>query len=245
MRVATAAALGLVLCLGSTGCQGDGDTAAAADSSAGCPKNVTAMLDPAAKPKTDLRLLIDPTGSFDRSGPDFRAQFTHVAETAVSERARLTVAVLGGSASGVELVLSCPAVVPLVRNDQAAKQLTARLTDRLDDALWNGYQRADSWDKKGSDIVGGFRSVADTPPTEGTRLVVIAWTDGVQNIDARGVDVALPQATVLMYGIGHTAGSPLPTTRAEKLVQQWTDRLRATGADQVHVHIDLYSGGVV
>lgn len=245
-RLAGAGAVSTLLCLALAGCQNASPSGQASGPavSVGCPDDVAKTLDPAAKPTTDLRVLIDPTGSFDHSSPNFRAQFTALATTAVGAGARLTVTVLGGTASGVETALSCPALTPLVRSEAARPRLTKQLVTRLDDALWNGYQQADDWDKKGSDIVGGFRAVADNPPTPGANLVVIAWTDGLQNMDTGGVQVSMPQATVLMFGIGHTAGGSLSTPQAERLVAQWKARLAETGADPVRVSLDSYTGGL-
>lgn len=227
-------ALGLL-----TACGGDPAPAASADSP-DCPRTVTARLDGGQQARRHDEYLADVSDSGAATMQSLAPQIEGIVTDAVAGRASLTVSVVGASATDLTTVLNCPALAPLVNDEDARAQATTNLVAAVTDAVEQAYPQRDS--RHGSDLYGALIAVSDRLPA-GVPVRIISTSDGME-VGPTDIPLSLPGVTVELYGVGRLAGNGLDSAAATQLRDQWTQLLTQAGATPI-VRFTPYVAGQV
>jgi hypothetical protein len=218
----------------------DADTPTPAAASDDCPRTVSARLDASTTAQRHDVYLPDLSGSTGSSMESLRPQIEGIVTDAVNGGATLTVSVVGISASDLKTVLNCPALTPLVNDEDARAQATQNLVTAVTDAVVDAYPEVDP--RVGSDIYGALLAESGRLPQDAP-VRIISTSDGMQ-WGATDVPLQLPGVTVEMYGIGRMDEHSLDTTTAAQVRADWTRMLTQAGATPV-IRFTPYTPGQV
>ncbi|MGY1742788.1 MULTISPECIES: hypothetical protein [unclassified Blastococcus] len=236
---AAAVAVGLLTAGLLAGCGTDPEPAAAAGSP-DCPRTVTARLAGGEQPQRHDEYLADVSDSGAATMAELGPQIEALVTDAVAGRASLTVSVVGASATDLTTVLDCPALVPLVNDEDAREQATANLVTAVTDAVVEAYPERDM--RHGSDLYGALIAVSGRLPA-GVPARIVATSDGM-NVGRTDLPLSLPGVTVELYGVGRLAGNGLDSAAATQLRDAWSLVLTQAGATPV-VRFTPYVAGQV
>jgi hypothetical protein len=235
----TALAVGLLCPVLRAACGSDPGPAPAAASS-DCPRTVTARLDGDQQAKRHDEYLVDLSGSGGASLDSLSPQIEAIVSDAVEGVASLTVSVVGRSATDLTTILNCPALAPLVNDEDARPQATANLVRAVADAIHQAYPRPDK--RLGSDLYGALVAVSDRLPA-GIPVRIVSTSDGMQ-LGPTDIPLSLPGVTVELYGVGRLAGNGLDSAAATGLRNRWIQLLSRAKAKPI-VRFTPYIAGQV
>jgi len=221
-------------------CGGDPAPAAAA-ASEDCPRTVSARLDSGQDPGRHDIYLADLSDSGGATLDSLRPQIEGIVTDAVEGRATLTVNVVGDSASDTTTILDCPALAPLVNDEDARAQVTNNLLTAVTDAVLDAYPERDQ--RAGSDLYGALLAESSRLPDDGAPVRIVSTSDGMQ-VGVTDIPLELPGVTVELYGIGRLAEQGLDSAAAALLRDTWSQLLTQAGATPV-IRFTAYVPGQV
>ncbi|WP_448625641.1 hypothetical protein [Geodermatophilus sp. URMC 64] len=206
-----------------------------------CPRVVTARLDADQPAKRHDVYLPDVSDSGGASLESLRPQLEGIVTDAVQGQATLTVNVIGDSATDTTTILDCPALAPLVNDEDARSQVTNNLITAVTDAVLDAYPERDR--RHGSDLYGALIAESDRLPADGVPVRIISTSDGMQ-VGSTDIPLELPGVTVELYGLGRLADQGLDSVAATQLRDTWTRLLEQAGATPV-IRFTAYVPGQV
>jgi hypothetical protein len=208
-------------------------------SGAGCPDEITRIVDPERPAAAEVVLALDFSGSFvatEQSRNRIRTQTQALVEQSVDRGQALRILSFTRSASSAATIVACPSLAARYNNAAARGRKTENLkrhaTVAVDAALQAAIAtRLTQKQGPGTSIVGGFLAIAESASLvrPGTPRDAVMFSDGEGLDEDAAVDLS-GFRSVSLYGVGASAGGSMDTPTAAAAAADWVRWLTDHGA---------------